>query len=345
MSSTVLLLALVGCGLLGGGDENVVAGAEEKLKSGDIPGAIAEYDAALAAHPDSVDAAVGAAYGKFLAGDLAGADKILAAAEATAGEKVGDIKLRRALVALEGGDTDAVREHGTASNLPAGKLLVAEVALADGERDEALKLLTEVKGTPGGVGDTAKDYLELLEDSDPLVAGLAENYALWALGQRKVAAVSVEEVVKGMPDDRERKSEELLLWSGRAATAGETLVASNLLEAISFPPAGQAWRVPATRAIILCAEGGAEGDALASAESCRDTLKELEGKAPSDGLTDARITAAMVLGDKNPAISAELLASVSDSSAGALAAWRAGDKDAARSLAPKGVVSDYLNQK
>lgn len=344
MSSMVLLLAMTGCGLLGGGGADLTAGAETKLKNGDVPGAIEEYDALLAANADSLDAAIGSAYGAFLAGDLAKADSILAAAEANAGEKVGEVKMRRALVALEGGDTDAVREHATASGLPAGKLLVAEVALADGERDEALGLLQEIKGTPGGVGDTAKEYLELLEDSDPLVAGLAENYALWALGQRKVAAVSVEEVVKGMPDDRERKAEELLLWSGRAATSGETLVASNLLEAISFPPAGQAWRVPATRGIIQCAEGGSEGDALASAKACLATLTELEGKAPSDGLTDARITAAMVLGDRNPEVSAALLDGVSRSSSAALAAWRAGDKDTARSLAPKGTVSDFVNK-
>ncbi|MCB9766100.1 MAG: hypothetical protein H6739_40365 [Alphaproteobacteria bacterium] len=338
-------LTLGGCGLLGGGGEDVTAEAESKLRQGDIPGAMAAYDAALAEHADSVPAAVGAAYGAYLRGEYDKADQLLAAAEAPAGEAVGDIKLRRALVALKTGDTDAVRTHAGASGLPAGKLLVAEVDLADGEREEAETLLNEIKGTPGSVGETASAYLSLLGDEDPLVAGLAENYALWALGQRRVAAVSVEEVVKGMPDDRERKAEELLLWAGRAASVGESQVASNLLEAISFPPKGQAWRVLATRGIILCSEGGTEGAGLSNAEGCKQTFDELEGKAPSDGLAHARITASSVLGDKNPDIALALLDDVPESDAAALAALRAGDEGTASSLAPEGLFADYLEQR
>ncbi len=330
-----LLLALAGCdmvsGLLGGGDGGVLADAEAKLAAGDVPAAVLGYEAALAADPANVDAAVGVAYGAYIAGDLARADSVLAAVQDVAAERSSEVALRRALVALAAGDTDALREHASASGTDAGKVLVAEAALADGEREEAVGLLQGVSAE-GSVGAAARGYLTLLEDEDPSMQGLAENYALWALGERSVAVKSVEEVVKGMPEDRDRKAEELLLWAGRAASEGETLVASNLLEAISFPPPGQAWRVMATRAIIDCADG--------ETDACLSGFTELDGKAPADGLLHARATAAMLVDDGD--VVAELLPD-HPNAASALAAAMADQNSLARSLAPSGLLSAHIN--
>ncbi|MEZ4240106.1 MAG: hypothetical protein R3F59_28940 [Myxococcota bacterium] len=45
---------------------------------------------------------MGYAYTQLLASDIVGADTTLASIEATAGDRVGEIRLRRALVALRG---------------------------------------------------------------------------------------------------------------------------------------------------------------------------------------------------------------------------------------------------
>ncbi|MCP4805468.1 MAG: hypothetical protein GY913_13965 [Proteobacteria bacterium] len=331
--SLPVLLSLSGCfvlDMIGGDDSEALSAADSKLGSGDVVGAVADYNALYAANPASVDAAVGAAYGDYVAGDLAAADAKLAGTEEGAGERLAEVKMRRALVALASGDTDALRAHATASGTAAGKVLVAEVALADGERDEAMGLLDEASGAGGSVGAAAQGYLALLESDDPAVQGLAENYALWALGERAVAVKSVEEVVKSMPDD-DRKSEELLLWAGRAASEGEPLVASSLLESISFPPAGQAWRVHATRAIILCADG--------ETDACIESFDALDAAAPADGLLHARATAAMLVDDAG---AVEALLPDHPNAASALAASLSGNDSLARELAPSGLLSEHL---
>jgi len=332
----VLLIALSGCGkiqeLLGGG-EKAAAAAEAKLKAGDIPGAADGYGEAAKKSATAVSVATGAAYTALLAGDADGADKLLAGAEAKAGEKLGEIKMRRALVALHEGDLDNVRAHAEASGLAVGKLLAAEVALADGERDEAKGLLTAVSGEAGAVGDTASQYLSLIDDADPSVAGLSEAQALWALGARKVAVKSAEDLVKGLPDSRTDREELLLIWAGRAASVQEPEVARSLLESAIFPPEGQAWRKVATLGVIAAAEGnGAEAVKL---------LGQLEGTAPADGLADAKATAAFLLA-KTDAESAKALASPYSSNAAARALEEAGDLEGAKNSSVEGVYASYL---
>ena len=190
-----LLWALTGCGLLGSkGDGSETAAAEEMLRAGDLAGAQAEYQKLISADATSVDAAVGLSFLAYARGDWAEADKLLAAlgrfgvtplgaagepfdpvvhealmriqAEPAAGDKLPALKLRRALVALKAADTDAVRTHAEASGLPAGKLLTAEVLLADGERDEAVKVLDGLAADTTEVGKTAQKYLSLLKDPD-----------------------------------------------------------------------------------------------------------------------------------------------------------------------------------
>lgn len=335
-----LVGSLTGCaqiqelasGLLGGGGE-AAAQAEALLKAGDLPGADSAYGAAVAEEPTQVDVATGAAFMALQRGNPEAADRFLADAEAEAGERLPEVKMRRALVALEAGDLEQVKAHGLASGLPAGKLLAAEVALADGEREEAQALLTEAQAVGGKVGEVAAQYLALLGDADPLVAGMSEAQALWALGTRKVAVRSVEDVVRNLPDSFPARDEQLLLWAGRAASVGETQVARTLLDSLIFAPEGQQWRKVATLGIVACAEG--------DGATCLRTLNGLEGTAPEDGLADARATAAMLIAEQDPDV-ARKLAGPYVSNAAARALLETGDLPAARESSPGGVLGQYL---
>lgn len=332
-----LSLTLTGCdmveGLLGGGAGEAAAQAEAALVSGDLPGAADAYAAAAVDAPGDVDVATGRAFTLMMQGDASGADAALVAAEEGAGERLPELKMRRALVALQSGDLDAVRAHAEASGMPQGKLLAAEVALADGEREEAAELLKAAAPAGGAVADAANGYLDLIEDPEPLVSGLSEAQALWALGERKVAVRSVEELVKNLPDERADRDEMILVWAGRAASLGETELAQSLLDALIFPPEGQAWRKVATQALIACADG--------ESKRCQDLFQSLEGSAPSDGLADARATAAYLVAGSD-AEAAARLAGPYISNAAARALYEAGDAEAARSSAPAGVFADFL---
>lgn len=337
-TALVALLALGALSGLSGCDKEgkareAAAAAEAQLKAGDLPGAAAAYEAALAEYPTSPDVATGAAYMAMLAGDPAKADQILAAAEPEAKEALPQIKLRRALAAVSAGDLEKAKEHGTASGLPAGKLLAAEVNLADGERDAAKAALTEIQGASGAVGEVAGQYLALLGDENPMVAGLSEAQALWILGERKVAVQSAEELVMNLPDDRKDRDELLMVWAGRAASVGEAAIARSLLDATIFPPEGQAWRKVATSAIASCAEG--------DGATCTSLLASLEGAAPEDGLADARATAAFLIAGKDPEV-AKQLAGQYVSNAAARALLEAGDASAAQEAAPGGILASWL---
>jgi hypothetical protein len=336
ITSLLILLSLGGCQLVQQVLNNPSAMVEEadaKLKAGDLAGAAAAYEAAVAKAPTDVGVATGASYMKVLAGDFAAADAILAAAEPTAAEKVGEIKLRRALVAVETGDLDKVKEFAAASNLPAGQLLAAEVELADGNRDAAKALLEAAKADPGAVGGTAGTYLALMGDANPLVAGLAEAQALWALGKRRIAVRSVEDLVKAYAESRDDGADQLLLWAGRAAAVGETAIATSLLDAITVPPPGQGWRVQATRALATCVDG--------DGVSCLGQFQAVRLGAPSDGYTDAAATAALGIAEKDPATARALLEGLSgDAVARAYAAI--GEKGAAAAAAADPVLKSQF---
>lgn len=298
-----LMLLLGGCQIvtaLLGDSKKTVADAEGLLKAGDLAGAATKYEEGLKKSPTNADLATGAAYTRMLAGDTSGADAALAAAEAASKDPAqqSQLRLRRALVAIQSGDLDKARGPAEASGLAVGKLLAAEIDLANGNRDQARTLLqgvaeTSNTGEAGAIGQTATAYLSLLNDANPLVSGLSETQALWALGQQKVAVRSVEDLVKAYAETREDGNDQLLIWAGRAAAVGEAQVAYNLLDAITVPPPGQAWRVPATRAIATCAEG--------KGPECVGLFAELRNLAPGDGFLDASVTAALVVADKDPA--------------------------------------------
>ncbi len=320
-------------GLIGGGGAEAAKAAEAQLVGGALPAAADAWEQAALDHPTDVDAASGAAYGHLLQGNYEAADAALAQAQEAAGERQGEVRMRRALVALRAGNLEAVKEHALASGLPAGKLLAGEVALADGERDEGAALLKEARGAGGAVGAAASGYLDLLEDAEPMVALLSEAQALWSLGERKVAVKSADDLVRNLPEERADKPAQLLLWAGRAASVREVDVAQGILDAMLFPPDGQAWRKIATQGIIHCAAG--------RADDCVRLLTQLEGSAPEDGLADARATAAFLIA-KVDGDAARKLAGPYVSNAAARALYEAGDISAARESAPEGILSTYL---
>jgi tetratricopeptide (TPR) repeat protein len=328
-----LLVLLAGIGPCKKDNQSVTASADAKLKNSDLPGARTEYDKIVTGNPQSVYAAIGAAYSDVLVGDYQAADAKLAGAEAKANEQqLPEIKMRRAIVALRAGNLDGVKAHGKASGMPAGKLLAAEVHLADLEEDEAVVLLNEAASAGGVVGETANKYLEMVQSEDQILVGLAEATALWSLGDRSQAVEAAEELVKSLPDDQEDKSEQLLVWAGRAVTSGHPDIAESLLDAISFPPEGQAWRVQATRGMVAIAQGNTE-------EGFKTFENLAEGGAPADGMADALATAASLTQDK---ADARRLAGGVQSNASAMGLYKAGAVGAARKAAPSGSLADFL---
>lgn len=324
------LLACSGGGPFGGGADPAQH-AQELLRAGDLPGAAQEYDALVKANPDSVDAAVGKAYLQLMSGDAAGADATLAAIEPKAGDKAAEIKLRRALVALQAKDFDKVKEFGAGSGLPEGELMAAEVHLVELDADQALAIFDKLKGRGDAVGQTAKTYAELVGSDDQHKATLAEANALWALGDRQNAVTSVEESLKALPEDDPTKASQILLWAGRAATSGKPDLTRRLLED-TFPPEGQQWRYQATRAVGLVAEGNVE-----DAKVIFNGLKSASD-TPQDGLADALATACALA---SPEVAKELVAGM-ESPAVARCLYQAGAVDAAKAQATDGPFKKFL---
>ena len=312
----------------------LVAKGEAEMLAGNLPAAADTYGQGVSAFPENVDLATGGAFVALLQGDPTRADQILAAAESAAGDRSGEIQLRRALVALHEGHLDDVKRFASRSDLPMARLLVAEVGLADGDRTEAERVLRTLTQSglgaaiPPTVAETAKAYLDLLEDPDPLVAGLSEVQALWALGRRDVAVRAAEELLKSLPE-AEGGDARLLLWAGRAASIREVEVARSLLDAMVVTPPEQQWRKLATQALVVCAEGKAT-ECLAEFE----VLSALP-RVPIDGLADARATAAMLIAKDDPTTATALAGPyLTDASARALraagadqAAWEASRSD------------------
>lgn len=310
--------------------------AEAILRSGDLPGAMAKYEELAGQHPDSAYVGMGQAYMYVLSGQTAKADQVLAKFDVERDDPklAAEIKLRRALVALSGGvdELDKVKQFGQASGLPGGQLLAAEVYLIDADPDSAIPLLQSAQGAGGKVAATATKYLELVQSDDPVKPQLAEATALWALGSRDVAVETAEDLLKNLPAEDEMRPPALLLWAGRAASVGRSDIANGLLDEITEPPAGQAWRIEATRAIAMLAEGKED-------EGIAKLVALAQGGAPTDGLADAIATASGASGNKQLAmkISAGL-----ESNAIARGLLSAGAPRAAQGAAPEGTLKRYL---
>lgn len=321
-------------GFLGEGDDpSLTAAADDALNSGDLPGAAARYDQLSVEHPDSVYVATGAAYSLLLQGRYDEADAALARVQPNANEEqLPELHLRRAIIALRTNDLDAVGEHGAASGLGPGLVLAAEVHLADLDTDKAKSLLERAASSGGAAGETAKEYLEMLDSDDHVLVGLAEATALWALGSRDVAVEAAEDLVKALPDDDPSKDELLLLWAGRAATSGRPAVGLSMMDAIQFPPKGQAWREQATLAILATADG--------RDDEAKEIFQSLtKAGAPKDGLADALATAASLAAKRSDAKSLAISVETVSAARG-LSAARA--SAAAKQVAPPSMYRDFL---
>lgn len=339
----IIPLALVLASMLAcfGSGEVKTDAAEAQLKSGDLAGAQTAYAGLAKDHPDAVNVAVGQAYMQMLAGDYEGADKTLQAVEDKAGDAAGEIKLRRALVALRSGNLDDVKKYGKESGLPAGQVLAAEVHLVDAEADDAITLLKLAKTDQGEVGATAQQYLDLLQSGGAVQTGLAEATAIWAVGQRGTACDVAEEIVKALPDGPD-KADALLLWAGRAVTSGRSGIATSLLDELDLvgAPKGQEWRVQATRAMVFIAEGQ-DDEGLARFKALDQAITA--GFAPWQGVADAKATAAALAKDK---ATARALLKGAEGVPAARGLYAAGAGKLARNAAPDdSVFAKFLDNK
>jgi hypothetical protein len=326
---------------LGGGPVDV-SPAEGRWTANDLPGASDQWSTLEAENPEAPEVLVGRAYDRALAGDWDGADALLARAQEASGDADGAIKLRRALVALQAGERlDQVKRYALESGRPEGKLLAAEVQLADASPDEAILLLKEIRGEPGPVGETAENYLRLLESTNVIETSLGEMTALWAVGMRDVACQQADVVLPELPDSPDKASL-LLLWAGRAVTSGRPQIATTLLDtvdALGVPPEQQ-WRVGATRALVAVAT-----DDVATATALLDALQlaATEGAAPWEGVMDARATAAALA--TRPA-DARTLGGESESAAVARGLYQANATARAKELVPPGTpLASFLENR
>jgi rhodanese-related sulfurtransferase len=275
-------------------------------------------------------AATGAAAMAMMRGDTERAESVLAAIQPSAEGKEAEVFLRRAIVAQRAGDFDKVWQFGKASQLPAGLLLAGESMLADGERTDARELLESVTGN---LETTAQSYITLIDSPDPIIAGLSEAQALWSLGARNVAVRSVGDLLPRFPKDRPDRDRLLLTWASRAASVGESTIGMTLLDAMEALPQGQRWRKRATRAIVHCSAG--------RGVKCVKILDSLEGAIRVDALADARVTAAMVIAEKDPK-TARALAGRYRSNAAARALYAAGYRKEAAAAALDGPYRMFL---
>ena len=163
---------------------------------------------------------------------------------------------------------------------------------------------------------------------------ISVSHAMWALGDHKVAVRSVSKPLESAKFDG--KGEEQLLWAGRAAVLGEVKIAKSLVSSkIALADDNQKWRIPATKAIIQCADG--------QAEKCAKSLLSLKNSAPPLGLSDAKVTAARLIVKSNPEIAKQLVEGL-ESNPAASVLRELGDAEAAKQAAESGVYSNFLNQ-
>ncbi len=330
MTMFAIALTLQGCGLFGGdAGEEAAAAAKKQMQAGDLVGAGDAFETAARDNPESIDAATGAALSALMRGDTDAADAHLERVQKTAGDRMPEVRMRRAIVAQRARDWDAMREHGEASGLDAGLLMAGEAALADGEREEAEALFSRVTGATASV---AQGYVDLLQSDNPVVAGLSEAQALWALGLRKVAVRSVAPLLADYPAAEGDRDEQLLLWAGRAASVRETETARSLAKAASAD-GDLGWRKSATLALVDCADG--------NTGRCKRGLERLEDEAPADGLADARVTGAALIARKDPQ-AAKDLAGQYRSAGAARALYAAGANQMAERSASDGPLSNFL---
>lgn len=305
--------------------------AQTMLENGQINSANSAYLTILKEDPKQVDAATGAAYVSLLKGDYVKAEELLAGAMENAGEKSGDVSLRRAFVAVEQKEYSTAQQHALTSKLDLGKILAAEIYLIDGETEEAVKLLEEVSTQPSK--KLAKKYLNLLESDNSWLPSYAEAQASWALKDYELAVRSVGSMLGKLEGVIPNFEEEVLIWASRAAVVGQPEISLSLLELnLDGLSEEQKWRITATKAMASFVEGDiVKGNELLS--SLTD--------APAMGIRHMKITTAAVIAEKDEQTAKELLKGL-EGTAAAQVYHHIGSNKKATNLVESGMFQKYL---
>ena len=309
--------------------------ADEALRSENLPEMDASYAKAIKSDPSNVDAASGAAYAALLQEDYVTADAYLKNVQQSAGERKGEVLLRRSIIAMRKLDFEQARQHAIDSGLQMGLLFAAEIDIMNDEFSSAIELLKKI--TDGQIFGLAEKYLQYIEKDDDYLRLIAVTNVMWAMRDRKIAVRTANDVF--LQSDFARaplKAEEFnnlyILWSARAVSIGETEIAQNLLQKSKSK---KDWQHLATEAIVSCAIGQSK-----TIKRCKSIFRKLEGIAPSQGLKDAKATAAQLTYAKAPDVAKELLSDVSGNSAARVLAL-IGDNNAAEDAAD-GIFLKYL---
>lgn len=336
--------------------------ATKALQSGDLDGARDAFEDTR--DDDPISGATGLAYIKLMEDDFQGALEILREAEAEASdEELQELELRQALVLVRAGkwrDRPSCNKPpceegpilGAAtlaeqSGLPQGLFLAGEYHLADGERKVAMGLFEDAVADESDHLDDvtksmAEQYLELLE-GPAVLKDFAEAAARWSVGMSSPGTTtffkeqSVKDFMKlaeseGLRDTPFGSSEQLLIWSGRAASIGDVEAAQTMLDWVGGLDKDQEWRRLATQGIIYCVDG--------KSERCTKAFQQLkDASAPADGYRDAAATAAYHIVDSSPMTAEGLLKGFEDSNSGARALACRPGRDAGAS----GVLGKHLN--
>ena len=305
--------------------------AQKEMAANNLSVAGQQFDAILQEVPGEAVASTSMAHIHMLNGKFEQADAVLASIQTEDPVVKSQIALRRALVALESKDFSKVKEFAQQSTESFAYILVAEISLMDGEHEEAATALEQVNGSHASL---AQSYLRLLE-GDEWSKAYAEAQALWAVRDFDLAIQSVSgtlQYVSASALDGEF-GEHVILWASRAISVGQPEIADDLLQIQGFQPDPEDWKVDTLKAMSTCVKGNvSEG---------KEMFAALEGKAPPQGLHDAKATTAVVLASIGKDASA-LLSELRGTS-GAFAAYKSKDSNLADDLVDSEIFERFLD--
>ena len=325
-----MLLMSVWFGCSGVDKSEDILKAQKELAAGNVSSAGQQFNAILTEVPGELVSATSMAHIYVLNGAFEQADAVLGTVNSEDPDVMSKVALRRAIVALEAKDFSKVKEFAMQSQESFARVLAAEIWLMDGEHEEAVGLLEKVTGAHA---ELAKSYLRLLE-GDEWAKAYAEAQALWAVRDFDLAIQSVSGTLQYVSNAalNGEFGEHVLLWSSRAIAVGQPEIADELLQVQGFRPNPEDWRVDALKAMSACVKGD-----IASGQKI---FSDLEGKAPEQGLHDAKATTAVVLASIGKDASALLVEL--RGTAGAYAAYKSKDNNLAEDLVDSDIFERFL---
>ncbi len=330
ITSTFLAFSLLACG--GKTEEKKEASVTsmadvQKALQADLGSAKSKFKQAIEKNEKDTNALVGMAYLASLRGEYTEADEYLQKAEVTVDDK-SSLFLQRSIIALQTQDLESARLLAEQSNTDYGMLIAAELDILDDENDAAKERLEKLSSSD--FSELADDYLRFLNSDNEGEVLLGVAYAAWGLGDKSLALQTFSSSLENL-GSYDKIGEELLLWTGRAIQQRDLASASSWAKHAKFGKVDSelAWRARATKAIINC--GNTKG------KKCR--FKGL--KAPEKGLEAAKVTAAGLISESNPAKAKKLLEGIEGSSA-AYVFYKMDDAESAEDVA-SGKFLQFLN--